>query len=62
MWLFVIIFVIFGMIGTLSPRTSWYLSNWWRFENKTDPSKASLFIYRISGIIFLLAALLIIFV
>lgn len=61
MWVFIIVFGIIGIIGTISPRASWYLSNWWRFENKTEPSDASLVIYRIGGIVFLLVALLLIY-
>jgi hypothetical protein len=60
MWLFILVFGIIGILGILSPRTSWYLSNWWRFEYKADPSNASLLIYRIGGIIFLLVAILLI--
>ncbi|MGB8454502.1 MAG: DUF6199 family natural product biosynthesis protein [Anaerocolumna sp.] len=61
MWVFIIVFGIIGIIGTISPRVSWYLSNWWRLENKTEPSDASLVIYRVGGIVFLLVALLLIY-
>lgn len=61
MWVFIIIFGIIGIIGIISPQASWYLSNWWRFENKAEPSDTSLVFYRIGGIVFFLVALLLIY-
>lgn len=52
MWVFIIIFGIIGIIGIISPQASWYLSNWWRFENKAETSDTSLVFYRIGGIVF----------
>lgn len=60
MWIFIIVFGLIGIIGTISPRASWYLSNWWRFDNKAEPGDAAFVIYRISGIILIVVAVLLI--
>lgn len=59
MWIIIIAFFILGLLGTISPKFSWYLSNWWKVEGNYEPSKASLLLYRFSGIMFLIIAIII---
>ncbi len=61
MWIFIIVFMILGFIGTISPRTSWYLSNWWKFRSDAEPGEASLILYRVGGIILILVSVFLIF-
>ncbi|WP_373446987.1 DUF6199 family natural product biosynthesis protein [Saccharibacillus sp. O23] len=61
MWLFVAIFVVLGLVGTISPRASWVLSNWWKVEGDAQPSSISLVLYRIGGIVFLLVGIFLIY-
>ncbi|MEK4061510.1 MULTISPECIES: DUF6199 family natural product biosynthesis protein [Paenibacillus] len=49
MWIFIVVFTVIGIISLISPRASWYLSNWWRYEGETEPSSFSLLLYRIGG-------------
>ncbi|MGM1045854.1 MAG: DUF6199 family natural product biosynthesis protein [Bacillota bacterium] len=51
MWIFVIVFLIIGILSIISPKASWYLSNWWKFDGDVEPSSVSLFLYRLSGIV-----------
>ncbi|MCR8656893.1 hypothetical protein [Paenibacillus endoradicis] len=46
MWIFVILFLIIGVLSIISPKASWYLSNWWKFDGDVEPSAASLSLYR----------------
>jgi len=57
MLFFAILFTFFGVIFTISPKVSWWLSNWWRFEGDAEPSSISLFFYRIGGIIFVIVGI-----
>lgn len=57
MWIFIFVFTVIGMLSLVSPRISWFLSNWWRFDGDAEPSEASLVIYRIGGIIFLIVGI-----
>jgi len=49
-----ILLTLLGIIFTISPKISWWLSNWWRFEGETEPSSISLIFYRIGGVIFVI--------
>ena len=59
MWSFIIVFFILGVVGIISPKISWYLTNWWKFDGQVEPSKASLLLYRLGGVIFLILAIII---
>ncbi len=54
MW---IILGLLGIISLLFPKISWWLSNWWRVNPGSEPSKVSLHIYRISGIVWILVSI-----
>ncbi|AIQ31186.1 MULTISPECIES: DUF6199 family natural product biosynthesis protein [Paenibacillus] len=53
MWIFIVVFTVLGIVALISPRSSWYMSNWWRFEGEVEPSAGSLIFYRLGGFIFL---------
>lgn len=57
MLFFAILFTLLGIIFTISPKASWWLSNWWRFEGDAEPSSFSLLFYRIGGIIFVIVGI-----
>ncbi|WP_340016781.1 DUF6199 family natural product biosynthesis protein [Paenibacillus sp. FSL K6-1318] len=61
MWIFIIVFNLMGLISVFSPRTSWLLSNWWRFEGDAEPSSVSLLFYRIGGVVFLIVGISLLF-
>jgi uncharacterized protein DUF6199 len=58
MWLIIIIILIVSLISIISPKNSWYMSNWWRFQENAEPSDFSLKLYRIIGILSLFVLLL----
>ena len=60
MWLFIFVFIIIGMLGIICPRTSWYMSNWWKFKGEMEPSDIALVFHRAGGIIFLLISIFLI--
>ncbi len=57
MWLFVFALGALGLLGLVSPHSSWQLSNFWRFEGAAEPSDFSLLMYRLQGALFVLVAL-----
>jgi hypothetical protein len=61
MWLFAFVFFVIGLLSIISPRTSWYMSNWWRFQGNIEPSDASLILQRIGGILFIIVAVIVIY-
>lgn len=61
LWIFIAVFFAVGLIGVISPRASWYLSNWWRVQDDAEPSRVSLYLYRISGVLFLIVAAVLVY-
>ncbi|WP_371871201.1 DUF6199 family natural product biosynthesis protein [Insulibacter thermoxylanivorax] len=61
MWIFIIVFIGIGLLSLISPRSSWFLSNWWRFSGDAEPSDFSLILYRIGGIILLIVGIVLFF-
>ncbi len=51
MW---ILLLILGVIFTIFPKVSWYISNFWKFQDNAQPSSTSLIIYRIGGIVWII--------
>ena len=49
-----------GLFDLISPRTAWYLGYGWRFKD-AEPSDAALVLYRVGGVIAVLAALIVFF-
>lgn len=62
MFLLIFIFFILGLVGLIVPKVSWMISNFWRYEGNAEPSKASLLLYRMQGILFLVVAIILYFV
>jgi len=60
MLFFGILLTILGIVFIISPTTSWWLSNWWRFEGDTEPSSFSLAFYRLGGVIYLIIGIVLI--
>lgn len=58
MWLILVIILFVSLISIISPKVSWYMSNWWRFQENAEPSDLSLSLYRIIGVLSLLAVLI----
>ncbi|MBP1994564.1 DUF6199 family natural product biosynthesis protein [Paenibacillus eucommiae] len=50
----IIVLSLLGLIGIISPKASWYISNWWKFDGDAEPSRVSLLLYRMGGIVFLI--------
>ncbi|GAA0381432.1 DUF6199 family natural product biosynthesis protein [Bacillus horti] len=57
MWLFIIVLFVLGLIGAIYPKASWFISNWWRFQGEAEPSQVSLFVHRITGLVFLVVSI-----
>jgi uncharacterized protein YjeT (DUF2065 family) len=51
--------VTFGLLFTIRPDFSWTLSNFWKFEDRAEPSNLSLALYRVQGILLVLAGLVV---
>ncbi|WP_138417129.1 DUF6199 family natural product biosynthesis protein [Aquibacillus sediminis] len=45
-----ILFILFGLLGALSPRTAWYLEIGWKLRD-AEPSELALIANRVGGII-----------
>lgn len=60
MGVMVAVFVVLGLVSIVSPKISWWLSNGWKFSGGAEPSSLSLWIYRIGGVVLLLAAIFLI--
>ncbi|MDO5293713.1 MAG: hypothetical protein Q4F05_13315 [bacterium] len=58
--IFVIILAVIGVFNVIWPYISWYLGYGWRYRD-TEPSDAALVFNRISGIILILIAIVMIF-
>lgn len=56
--LFGLLFIIIGIIGAVSPRTTWYMSEGWKFKN-AEPSDAVLILNRVMGVVFSIIGFLI---
>ena len=41
--------LITGLVGIVSPKTIWYLQTGWKYKN-AEPSNVALFMHRIGGI------------
>ena len=55
-----LILIILGIVAIINPKLSWYLSWGWRFKD-VEPSEAALIAARLSGVIFVLFGLFLIF-
>ena len=56
MWFLIAIFGVLGVIQVISPRSGWWLANFWRFEGNAEPSSFSLLMYRLAGAVYLIVA------
>ncbi len=56
-----LLLLVIGLADAIFPRAAWYLSCGWRFRN-AEPSDAALVLGRVSGVILILAGVILFFV
>lgn len=58
-FLVIVLFLIVGILNIVSPLSSWYLSYGWRYKN-SEPSDIALVLCRVSGVICIIIAIVMI--
>lgn len=56
MWIFVVVLLLPGLLQVGSPVAGWWLANFWKVESGAEPSRLSLVLLRMQGIVFLLVS------